>query len=895
MTRLYTLALRLLLPREVRDVHGGEMAAVYEAQLRDVRRRAGWRGVASLAARESGALLRFAWSLHRGTHVPARPDERALAWSTDERRRQPMWDLLVQDVRYGLRVMARAPGLATAAILTMAIAIGANAAVFALVYAVLLSPLPFPGADRLVVLGHQVAGDDGMSTTTPGNLADWRASAGGFAQMAGFAYTERIIQHGDQVDRTLGALSVGSVFDVLGREAAQGRVFTAADDAPGAPAVVVLSHTLNQRLFGAQDSTGRTLQIGGVPFTVIGVMPADFAFPDADALYWIPARFNTAFTGNRDQFFLLALARLAEGITLDQGRAQLDTVMDAIRQAHPQATQNATGQVVPLKAYLTGDVQVRLWILLGAVVLVLLIACANVANLLLARGTTRRREMAVRLAVGAQPQRLVAQMLTESVMLVAVGGASGIALGHVLLQLLLRWLPDDVPRAQAVSLDPTVLAVTAGATVLCGLLCGLWPALRLSVHQTAEAVRHAARETGRRDLVRGGLVVAETALAVVVLVGAGLLLRSFDNLRHVPTGFDPSGVLTFTVSLPSSTYATGGERAAFLDRLREALAALPGVAAVAQSTTLPVAGRGVGAWFNVIDRPLSPTETPPAVPYRVVTPEFFDTLGIPVVAGRALSEQDRPEGPRGVVVSQAVARHFWPDGTALGQRIYLGAPDNRIVDDVEIVGVVGDVKQAGLDEMASEAVYIPQRLAPPWSGGQTSMVVRTTVTPSSIAGAARGVVRGLDAAVPVYDVRTMEDIVARALAPARSSAWLLGSFALVALALAVMGVFGVLSYSVGLRRPEIAVRMALGASTGTIARLMFQQAMAQVGAGIVLGVLICVPLARSAEALLFDVAPADPMTLAAAALVLATVAAAAVALPCRRATRVDPMLVLRES
>ena len=891
MTRLYGLALRLLLPSDVREALGAEMAEVFEAQWHDARRRAGWRGVTSLATRESVALLRFAWSVNRETR---RADERTLAWSSDEPRRQPMWDLIAHDVRHGLRMMARAPGVTAAAILTMALAVGVNAAVFALVYAVLLSPLPFPRAEQLVVLGQQVAGGDGLGTTTPGNLADWRDSAGGFAGMAGFAYTERIVQHGDQVDRTLGVLSVGSIFDVLRREARYGRVFTAADDAPGAPAVVVLSHTLNQRLFGGQDSTGRALPIGGVPHTVVGVMPPDFAFPDGDALYWIPARLNAAFAGNRDQFFLLALTRLAEGVTADQGQAQLNAVMDAIRQAHPQATQNASGRLVPLKTYLTGDVQVRLWILLGAVVLVLLIACANVANLLLARGTTRQREMAVRLAVGARPQRLVVQMLTESVLLVSIGGAAGLALAHGLLPLLLRWLPADVPRAQAVSLDPTVLAVTAGATVVCGLLCGLWPALRLSDRRTAEAVRHAARDTGRRDPVRGGLVVAETALAVVVLVGAGLLLRSFDNLRHVPPGFDPSGVLTFTVALPSSVYPTGRERTAFLDRLRAALAALPGVTRVAQSTTLPVAGRGVGAWFNVVDRPLPATETPPAIPYRFVTPDYFDALGIPVVAGRALSDRDRPEGSRGVVISQSVARRFWPDGNPIGQRIYLGAPDNRIVDDVEVVGVVGDVKQVGLDETASEAVYIPQPLAPPWSGGQTSIVMRATVTPSSLATAARGVVRGLDPAVAMYDVRSMEDIVARALAPARSSAWLLGSFALVALVLAVLGVFGVLSYSVGLRRPEIAVRLALGASTGTIARLIARQAMGQVGAGIAIGVAICVPLARSADALLFGVAPTDPRTVVVAVLLLTTVAAAAIAVPCRRAMRVDPLQVLRE-
>jgi putative ABC transport system permease protein len=890
--RLYALALAVL-PRAVRDAHGEEMAAVFEQLRHDRRRHGGWTAVWRASVFELMALLRFAWCAHRGAPAPRRIDERMLTWSIEPERTLPMRESLLQDLRYAARLLARTPGFTAVCVLTMAIAIGANTAVFSLVYGVLLKPLPFPESDRLVVLGHLTEGGDDLSTTSPGNVYDWRDRATAFESMAGFAYTQRVIARGDYSERVLGALSVGSVFDVLGRMPIEGRTFVAADDGPGAPAVVVLGHAFSRRLFGERSAVGESLEIGGVPYSIIGVMPPDFAFPDHDAQYWLPARFDGQFRQSRDQYFLLALARLERDVSVDQGAVQLNTVMDAIRRDYPQHTQNATGGVVPLKEFLVAGVQTRLWMLLGSVALVLVIACANIANLLLARGSSRNREMALRHAIGARPQRLIRQMLTESMLLATLGGLAGLALGFALMRALVTWLAADLPRAEGIGLEGTVLAVTVGVTVLCGIAFGLWPALHLSSGRSVDALRQGSRETGRTDHVRTGLVIVEVALAFAVLVGGGLLARSLTNLLDVKPGFEPSGTLTFNVSLPTALYRTPADRFNYFERSLATLSALPGVTQVALSTTVPVAGRGVGAWFNIIDRPLPPDRTPPAVPYRVVSSNYFETLAIPLKSGRGFTVDDGRPGRHALIVSEAVERRFWPGESALGKRIYLGAPDNRVVNDAEIVGVVGDVKQVGLDEAVSEAVYIPHRLAQ--IQPTFSFVVRASVPPETLVGAARAALRDLDASVPMQTPATLEDVVARSLAPARSSVYLLGVFALMALVLAVVGVFGVLSYSVSQRRAEMAIRFALGASARSVLMLVLQQGMRHVVIGIVVGLAVCVPLARYIEGLLFNVRPADPVTLAGGAALLAVVAGAAVYVPCRRATQVDPVAMLRET
>ncbi|MGH8720848.1 MAG: ABC transporter permease [Burkholderiales bacterium] len=484
-----------------------------------------------------------------------RRDQRGLPWLED----------LLQDARFGARMLRRAPLVTAVALLTLTLAIGANSAIFSVVNGVLLRPLPYPDPDRIVILGQHTDRGDALDSTTPGNFYDWRAGATAFESMAAFAYTQRIFTWQGNAEPVLGVLSAGSVFEVLGRNPVVGRGFTAAEDVPGAEAVVVLSDRLAGRMFGEAPAVGQRVGINGEPHVVIGVTAPDFGFPDYDAEYWLPTRWDGEFRGNRDQYFLRVVARLGDGVTLEQARAQLNTVMDRIRAAHPRFTQNATAGAVPMKALLVDGVRTRLLTLMGAVVLILLIACANLGNLLLARAATRRRELAVRHALGARPLRLVRQMLTESVLLASVGGIAGLGLGYLLLDVLVTWLPENLPRADGVTLDLTVVSFTAAVSLLAGLAVGLFPALQLAGGAPIDAVREGTRASSRGGRVRTALVVSEVALALMLLAGAGLLVRSFAGLLGVSPGFNTDRLLTFGVSLPAQAYPTPAARVAYFD------------------------------------------------------------------------------------------------------------------------------------------------------------------------------------------------------------------------------------------------------------------------------------------------------------------------------------------
>ena len=560
-----------------------------------------------------------------------------------------------QDLRFALRMLRRTPGFTAVAVATMALAIGANTAIFSIVHGVLLKPLPFADPERLMVLGHHTDGGDSLDSTTPGNFYDWQRGASAFRSMAAFAYaTRNLTGREGGAERVLGVTSAGSIFDVLGRKAMLGRTFSAAEDGPGAERVVVLSHGLWRRLLGAdREVVGRPVTLDGQPHIVLGVMPPDFAFPDGDAEFWVPARFDAAFRDNRDQYYLLAVARLAPGIGLAQARAQLDAVMDRIRLAHPQETANATAAVMPLKEALVENVRARLLTLMGAVLFILLISCANLGNLLLARAAERRREMALRHALGARPVRLARQTLTESAVLALAGGSAGLVVASLLLDALVAWLAADLPRAQEIRLDPAVLGFSLAVSLLSGLAFGLFPALQRSGRGPAEALRDGARGSGRGGAVRGGLVIAEVALALVLLAGAGLLVRSFTKLLAVDPGFRADRLLTFRVGVADRD---DGDRLRFFEQLGERLRTLPGVSAVAMTSSLPVVGRGMGAWFNVLDKPLPPGETPPGVAYRVVSHDYLQVMGIPLRRGRHFTRQDRLDGVRAVIISESVAR-----------------------------------------------------------------------------------------------------------------------------------------------------------------------------------------------------------------------------------------------
>ena len=891
MNGLYRAALYLL-PEAVRTRHGEQMAAVFADLLREARARRGQRGACRVAVLELAALVRFAWCERRGMPAPPRIDERLLSWSLEPEGRTRVMASFAQDLRYAFRLLRRTPGFTFICIATMALAIGANTAIFSVVNGVLLSALPFEDPEQLVVLGHHTDGGEDLDSTTPGNFYDWQARSTAFESMAAFSPTERIFTWDGNAERIRGGMSVGSIFDVLGRPALHGRTFTAAEDAPGAPSVIVLSATLARRLFGDGNAVGRSIGVNGVSFGVIGVMPPDFAFFDYDYEYWLPARFDAEFRNNRDQYFLAGIGRLKPGVTVTQARAQLDTVMDAIRRDYPQFTQNATAAVVPMKDQLVDGVRTRLLTLMGAVVFILLIACANLGNLLLARASTRRREVAVRHALGARPLRLVRQMLTESVLLSVLGGVAGVALGYAMLGLLVAWLSDYLPRANSIRLDSTVLFFTAAVSLISGVAFGLIPALQLASRAPLEVIREGARGSVRSRWVRTTLVVSELALALMLLAGAGLLVRSFTNLLSVPPGFQAGHLLTFTTSVPSATYKTPAERAAFLERAAKEFEALPGVRAVTMSTTLPVSGRGNGAWFNMIDRPWPPDQTPPGIANRVVRANYFQALGIPLLRGRHFTLDDRLEGTRAVIISESVARRFWPHDDPLGHRIYLGAPNNRVLDDAEIVGVVADVKQTGLDEVNPEAIYVPHGMMP--SIGNIQFAIRTSTDPASLGSAVRGTLRRLDPGVPIVRMRTMDAILAQAMAPARSSMLLVTLFAAVALVLAVVGVFGVLSYTVNQQTAELGIRMALGASARNVKLLVLGQGLAPVFAGIAVGVAGALALTRFMESLLFGVKATDPATFVLVSALLASIALVASYIPARRATRVDPVRVLRE-
>jgi putative ABC transport system permease protein len=805
-----------------------------------------------------------------------------------------MFTALVQDLRYATRLLWRSPGFAAVCITTVALAIGANTAIFSVMHGVMLKALPFAAPERLVVLGHHTSGSEALDSTTPGNLYDWMRAATAFESIAGFAPTERIVTVGDGAERIRGGLCVGPLFEVLGRQAVEGRSLTAADDDPGAPRVVVLSTRLAQRLFGGPArAVGQPLTITGDPYTVVGVTAADFAFFDYDYEYWVPARFDAAFRGNRDQYFLAGLARLKPGVDVDQARTQLDTVMDAIRRDHPQYTQNATAAVAPLKDVLLDGVERRLVLLMGAAAFVLLIACANLGNLLLARAANRRREMAVRQALGAGHGRLVRQVLAESVWLTAVGGVGGLALGAGLLRLLTTHLPQDLPRLGGIGLDPDVLLFTAGVSVAAGLLIGVFPAVQLAGGPAMAALRDGTRVIGRTGPLRAGLVSSQLALALMLLVGAGLLGRSFAALLEVPPGFDTGRILTFATSIPPATYRSAADRAGFFERAAVEIERLPGVRAVTMTTTLPVAGRGNGAWFNRVDRPWPADQTPPGVPNRLVRANYFEVMGIPLRRGRTFAPADGGEGRRVVVVSESIARRFFAGEDPLGKRIYMGAPDNRVIPDSEIVGVVADVKQLGLDEERPETVYAPHAAVPLITN--LTYAIRTTTDPAALAPAVRDLMRRLDPGVPLIRMQTMDDILGRSLAPTRSSMVLVAVFAAVALILAVIGVFGVLSYTVAQQTPEFGIRLALGASANEVLWLVLARGLVPVAIGVGLGVAGAVGLSGFLRGLLFGVTATDPLTLGAVSLLLLATAAAAAYLPARRATRVDPVQVLRET
>src|SRR5579885_551280 len=807
---------------------------------------------------------------------------------------------LWQDVRYGLRTLSKNPGFTAVAVLALALGIGANSAIFSVVNAVLLNPLPFPEEGQLLRLGE---GTRGQALAERGSFSfpdyrDVRAQARTLAHVAAFWNSGAILTgEGLEEEQLHGADVSPEYFAVLGERPELGRVLTDEDNHPDADAVVI-SHSLWQRRFGGRrDVLGQQLKLGGSTMTVVGVMPAGFEYPfrTAHQDFWEPLDDRpTPAREQRDSRSYNIIARMKPGVTVEQANAELDTISRRLEQQYPDSNTTVLIAGASMRDDVTRDVRPALLILLGAVAFVLLIACANVANLLLARATARHKEIAVRTALGASRWRIVRQLLVESLLLALAGGAAGLLLAVWGADVLVAASPSDIPRVEQVGLDARVVIFTLLVSALTGVAFGLVPALQASKTELTGALKEGGRgatEGFRRNRARSLLVVAEVALSLVLLIGAGLLIRSFVRLMQTYHGFDPSRVIALDIPLSRQRYDTEQKQAAFFNQLVERARQLPGVEAAGLVNNLPLTHNVDELTFNIAGRPPFPPGAEAEANDTVVSPGYFEAMKIPLREGRMFSAQDGPNAPRVMLVSEALARKYFAGQNPVGQRLVIDydAPLGNVT--YEIVGVVGDARRASLEAAAEPEFYVlneqlPQR--------RLNLVVRTSAAnPASMAAALRGAVAELDKEQTVWQTRTLDQLVSASVAARRFNMALLGVFAAVALALAALGIYGVMAYTVTRRTHEVGVRMALGASRGDVLRLIVGQGMALALAGVAVGLAAAFAVTRVLAGLLYGVTTTDPLTYACLALLLAAIAFVSCYLPARRATKVDPGVALR--
>jgi putative ABC transport system permease protein len=810
-------------------------------------------------------------------------------------------ETLLQDIRYGVRMLMKRPSFTLIAVIALALGIGANTAIFSVVNAVLLRPLPFPQAERLMnVWETNPSRGQKRSAVSYPDFADWRAQNQVFEYVSTYHDSDFILTGGSEPLRLSGAVVNADLFPLLGAQPSLGRTFRPDEDKPGEHGrVVVLSQGLWQRQFGADPNVvGRAVTLNGQSYTVVGVMPAGFQFPiESNPIeLWTTVAEDAAgkepITAQRGAHYMSVLARLKPGVTQAQAQSDLDTISARLAQQYPDTNAHRGTRVMSALESLVGDVRPALLILLGAVGCVLLIACANVANLLLARATTRHKEIAIRAALGASRWRVVRQLLTESVLLAFAGGALGLLFALWGGDLLVALSGDDIPRATQINLDWRVLGFTLLVSFVTGVLFGLVPALHAAKFELTESLKEGGRssvEGARRNRVRSALVVAEMTVALVLLVGAGLLMQSLRRLQHVNPGFDAHNVLTLTVSLPEVKYKTP-QQVDFYRSLRERVAALPGVTSASAVFPLPLGGDRIGISFETEGRPLPKSELP-ATEFRTVNPDYFHTLSIPLVKGRDFTARDDASAPGVIIVNEAFAQKFFPNEEAIGHRIKPGISTDES-DPVmrEIVGVVGDVKHRSLSTAVEPEAYVPHAQVP---FGSMTLVVKTAPDARTLVGAVRNEVRALDKDLPIYNVKTLDDYVASSVAQPRFNTLLLASFAGLALILTAVGLYGVMSYSVVQRTHEMGVRIALGAQTRDVLKLVVGQGMVLAVIGIGLGLLVSLAATRVLASLLYEVSAADPLVYAGITLLLAVVALLACYIPARRATKVDPMVALR--
>ena len=781
-------------------------------------------------------------------------------------------DQLTQDLQYALRRLVKSPGFTLIAVLTLALGIGANSAIFSVVNGVLLEPLPYPEPDRLVGVYHTTEGRRAVMSGP--NFSDIARLATTLENAAAYSTARMILTGQGEAARLQVAEVSASLFNVLRVRPQIGRLFEAGENTPGRTNVVILAHGLWEQRFGSDPAiVGRRIMLDGAPREVIGVMPRGFSYP-AERQAWLPLEYDENFVSKqRSAWYLGVVARLKPGVTADQSAAEVETLGRNLAREYPNANAEVGMTTMPLVEAMVGDIRPSVLILLGAVGFVLLIACTNVANLLLARAAVRQPEMAVRTALGA---------------------AFGLLLAVWGVELLIGLEPEGIPRLTNVQVDSTVILFTIVTAVMTGVLFGLVPAFAAT-----RGVSASLKESGRGAVtsrggtrVRGALVIAELALAVMLLAGAGLLIRSFAKLQAVDPGFRSDQALTFELTLPDGRYKDDEPRIAFFDQLLPRLRALPGVRSASAVLGLPLSGLDLIISFEVAGRPPVPPSQQPAMQVRVATPEYFDALGIPLKRGRGFTEADRAGTPRVVLITEAAARQYFPGEDPIGKTIKLGwgRGPGKPKAGGEVVGIVGDIKDAALNEPNPPQIYMPLRQ---WPVSFMTVVVKTSVPPASIADAARAQVAAVDANLPLSNVRTLDAVVAKSISQQRFYLTLLTAFAAVALLLAAIGIFGVLSYAVAQRTREIGIRMALGAQGRSVITLIVRQAMILVASGVALGTVAALFLSETMARMLFSIKPTDPATFVSVAAVLIAVALCASYIPARRATRVDPIVALK--
>jgi putative ABC transport system permease protein len=803
---------------------------------------------------------------------------------------------LLQDLRYGIRTLLRTPTFTAVAILTIALGIGVNTAIFSVVHAVLLKRLPYPEPDRLVVISEsqRVVGEMGVAWPS---FLDIRERSRSMRPTALYRVDEMTVSG----QREPELLRVGEVsaefFPLLGARPALGRGFVAAEDRAGAPPAVVLSDELWRSRFGGDRAViGRIVRLDAVPHTVVGVMPRGFGFFANRVDLYRPIGLHGAdpiWLDRRNHSGARALARLAPGTTLAQARTELTAIMRQLEQEHPESNSGQTAVLKPLDERLFEEVRPALWTLLAAVGLVLLIACVNVAHLQLARGTARQKELAIRAALGAGRGRIVRQLITESLVVSAIGGAFGLVIASWAIGPLLRLAPSAIPRLAETRIDTGVLLFALALSLATGVLFGLAPALSASRPDPQSVLSDAGRgsTSGRsRRRFRTVLFVSEVALAFVLVIGSGLLVRSLLSAMSVPPGFEPDGLLGLDVSLPAAKYPDSAPRQRFYENAIAELRRLPGVEAASAIYCAPLVGRCWGSVYTLSDRPAPPQGELPSAAWNVAEPSYFATVGIPLREGRYFTDADGANAPKVVVVNESFARMWWPKGGALGKRVSQGFPDHDPTV-YEIVGVVADVRQEGLDVEPRAEAFIPWAQNP---HGSMTFVLRTTVPPMSLAKQTVAAIERVDPDQSVSHVVPMAEYLSDSVAGRRFTTTLLGLFGVLALVLASVGIYGVVSYGVAERRREIGIRTALGARPRDVLRMIVGGALRLAAVGMALGAIAALALSRLLSSLLFGVGPSDPATYAGVVLLLSSVVLAACVIPARGALRVDPNTVLRD-